>query len=220
VVIQLRKHRDSKSAVTGAALTAASDTLRWELVRNLLQSEDEKALSGKSDCMHKASLCCLAHPQEHVVSPQAMRSAMVLLAALYKGFLHHIDASVQAEESLSGKKREKNCQEEIVQEVLLDTMRQIGKKVYRVGARAIKQALVLVPVPIPGKGSDLHSASASASVLGSGEVGESIDRPVLTGAATADSDRSWEALYSAEDLSYFKAVTALDIMHDLAAAYL
>ena len=218
MVIQLRKHRDSKSAVTGAALTAASDTLRWELVRNLLQSEDERALSGKSDCMHKASLCCLAHPQEHVVSPQAMHSAMVLLAALYKEFLHHIDASVQAEESLSGKKREKDCQEEIVQEVLLDTMRQIGKKVYRVGARAIKQALVLVPVPIPAKGSDLHSASAS--VLGSGEVGESIDRSELTGAATADSDRLWEALYSAEDLSYFKAVTALDIVHDLAAAYL
>jgi hypothetical protein len=220
VVIQLRKHLDSKSAATGAAMTAASDTLRWEHVENLLQSVDKRVLPDVSDFifMNKASLCCLAHPQEHVTSPQAMHSAMVLLAVLFKGFLHHIDLRVQAHESCSGKKRENDGQDEIVRYVLLDIMRQIGKKVCRVGTRAMKQTLVTVPVP----------AKQSESALVLGVVSEGIERSQLTGTATldgpllrgADSDRSWEALYYAEDLSYFKTLTASDIVHDLAAAYL
>jgi hypothetical protein len=218
VVIQLRKHLDSKSAVTGAALTAASDTLRWELVGNMmLQSVDKSLLPGGS-FIDKASLRCLAHPQEHVTSPQAMHSAMVLLAALYKEFLTQIDFRIQAEESCSGQKRENDCHYEIVRDILLDNMRQIGKKVCRVGARAMKQTLV----PVPAKRSD------SGSALGLGEEGEGIESQQLTDAATvdgplqkgADSHRSWEGLYSAEDLSYFKTVTASDIVHDLAAAYL
>ena len=32
MVLQLRKHRESKSATQAAALTKASDTLRWDLV--------------------------------------------------------------------------------------------------------------------------------------------------------------------------------------------
>lgn len=216
MVIQLRKHRDSKSAVTASALTAASDSLRWEIVRNSLQSVDESVLSGGSDYKDKASLCCLVRPQEQVINPQTMHSAMVLLAELYKEFLHRIELTIQAEESCSGEKRETDSQDYIVREILLDTMRQIGKKVCRVGARAFKQALAPAP------------AQRSNSALGFGEKGRCTDQSQPTNAAKVDgplhrgtdSDRSWETLYSAEDLRYFKAVTAADIVHDLAAAYL
>lgn len=216
MAIQLRKHRDSKSAVTASALTAASDTLRWETVRNLLQSVDKRVLPSGSDYMDKASLRYLARPQEQVNNPQAVCSAMVLLAELYKEFLHRIDLRIQAEKSCGGEERETDSQDYIVREILLDTMRQTGKKVYRVGARALKQALE----PVPAQRSDY--------ALGLGEKGRCTDQSQLTNAAKVDgplhrgmdSDRSWEALYSSEDLSYFKAVTAADIVQDLAAAYL
>lgn len=175
----------------------------------MLLSGTESVPTGGRHCISKASLSCLTCPQTHVTSPQAMHSAMVLLAAMYDEFLRQIDSRIEAEERESGKKGEEDSQEEILREILLDSMRMIGKKVYRARTRVVKQNQVQV------------HAERSDFLLE--EVSEGVELP-MEGSdrgrnPNPDSGRSWESLYSAEDLRYFRAVTAFDIVQDLAAAY-
>lgn len=161
VVIRLRKHDDSKSALQATALTEASAVVRCGLVQHTFKIEDKSYAShshnDEKDCDDKHArhsknsvyipskrhLDCLVHPSQHGHSRHDAEDALTMLGMLYQAYISQFKSYNISLLKLSGidpMEEEEGCEYDalgqqgvMIRDLLQDAMVTSGKKVYQAG---------------------------------------------------------------------------------------
>ena len=221
-MLQLRKHTQSKSAIQKKVIICASDEVRWRLVSYALSEHTDVQNTQQNihRCrleMTKKSMDLLVHPVTQIKSGRDVHQAMEMLAVLMK---HYMSIRSYPLSSRRYEKREETAsssmhadtilldesesdrgvgvgvgagdQDEMLSQVLVDSMRRRGKKVW--------QALLS------------HKAKCSTDQT----KNDRIDKAPESHSDVPDlGSVLWENLFSKYDVEYFKTLTAADIISKL-----
>lgn len=221
-MLQLRKHPQSKSAIQKKGIICASDEVRWRLVSYALSEHTDVQITQQNihRCrleVTKESMDLLVHPVTQIKSGRDVRQAMEMLAVLMKYYMNirshplsprryenreettsssmHAD-TIPLDESESdggvGVGAGAGDQDEMLSQLLVDSMRRRGKKVWQ--APLSRKAKCSTDQTKNYNIDKAHESHSDVPDLGS----------VL-----------WEDLFSKHDVEYFKTITAADVISKL-----
>ena len=235
VVIRLRKHDDSKSALQATALTEASAVVRWGLVQHTFKIEDKShaphSLNDEKDCDNKHSrhsvyipskrhLDCLVHPSQHVHSRRDAEYALTMLGKLYQACISQFKSYNISLLKLTGidpMEEEEGCEYDalgqqgiMIRDLLQDAMVTSGKKVYQAGRL---DAVVTKPTK-----QDINtSLEAEAEKDAKEEEGleEIAGEDSQSHSTGVEEPIPWEKRFYPDDWMKIKTVAGADIMRGL-----